>query len=48
MEKPKNKIHQQGWQHCYTCEKLRLHIPKMDAVKAGKRVCNTCSAENVY
>ena len=47
-EKTKNEIHQQGYQYCDECKKETLHIPKMDAVKNGNRVCNKCRKENQF
>lgn len=44
----KGKITEQGYQHCKRCDKSTLHIPKMDAVKNGNRVCSVCSKENSY
>jgi hypothetical protein len=44
----KKEIHEQGYQYCYGCEKITLHIPKLDAVKQGNRVCDKCTKENRY
>ena len=44
----KNKIHQQGHQYCQDCKRITLHIPKLDAVKNGQRVCDVCYRCNYY
>ena len=34
--------------YCTDCNKVTNHIPKMDALKDGKMVCEECSHMNTY
>ena len=44
----KGELYQEGIQHCKNCNEETLHIPKMDAVKNGQRVCSKCRCCNFY
>ena len=44
----KNKIYEEGIQWCKNCKDYTNHIPKMDAVKNGQRVCDECRCCNYY
>lgn len=44
----KNKTHQQGKQYCQDCKRITHHIPKLDAVKNGQRVCDVCYRCNYF
>lgn len=44
----KNKIYEEGVQWCKNCKDYTNHIPKMDAVKNGQRVCDECRCCNYY
>lgn len=41
-----SKIYESDVQYCVNCMNITEHIPKMDAVKNGQRVCGNCSACN--
>ena len=43
-----SKIHEQGPQWCRKCNCNTNHIPKMDAIKNGNRVCEECRCENPH
>ena len=38
----------QGIQHCSTCDAKTNHIPKLDLVLVGKRLCEVCRTSNDY
>lgn len=41
-------ITKEGIQWCSHCKDYTNHIPKMDAVKNGQRVCDECRCCNNY
>jgi hypothetical protein len=48
MKDGRGEIHEEGFQYCENCKETNLHIPKMDAVKNGQRVCKECRCSNYY